>query len=304
MSYDKYEDIVQDLLIKLKQPMFKALKDSVEDINNLDEIILVGGSTKMPLIKAFVAKTFSKLPLAHINPDEIVCIGAGICAAMKGRNEDFKETVLTDVCPFTLGTGVVAESDYGTMEEGRFLPIIERNTTIPCSRVETLTTIYDNQTQVKIEIYQGESRLVKNNLFLGEIDISLPHAPKGTHKIEVRYTYDVNGILEVEVKTLDTDKVARKVIVNSSVEMSPEEIVRSLEKLKDIKIHPREESKNKYLIAKAERLYEESLSDIRKIISSELDNFESVLNRQNPSEIELAAELFEDFIEGIENQEY
>ncbi|HEX9059312.1 MAG TPA: molecular chaperone HscC, partial [Clostridia bacterium] len=186
ISSGEFETMAHDLIIKLKQPLQHALRDSSISINDLDEIILVGGSTKMPVIRSFAARMFGRLPLSHLNPDEVVGLGAGIYAAMKERNENLKETVLTDVCPYTLGTDVVVDNEFGGQEGGRFLPIIERNTTIPYSKLQRLYTASDYQTQVRVGIYQGENRLVANNLKLGEIFISVPPAPRGESGIDVR----------------------------------------------------------------------------------------------------------------------
>lgn len=303
ISTDEFEKICYDLLIKLKQPLQRALRDSAIHSNDLDDIILVGGSTKMPIIRSFTAKMFGRLPLCHLNPDEVVGIGAGIYAAMKERNENLKETVLTDVCPYTLGVEIAVENEFGDLETGRFLPIIERNTIIPYSKVERLYTIKDNQTHINLGIFQGESRLVSNNLKLGEINIKVPTAPKGQSQIDVRYTYDINGILEVEVTSLATSEKKREIIANSNIDMSRKEIEKRLREIEKIKIHPRDNAKNRYLLAKGERLYEESLSDLRHRIAHELEHFESILNRQNPNEIKIAVEHFEKFLESIDNWE-
>lgn len=303
ISSKELEDICHDLLIKLKQPLLKALRDSSITTNDLDEIILVGGSTKMPLVRGFVAKMFGRMPLQHLNPDEIVVLGAGIYAAMKERNENLRETVLTDVCPYTLGVEVVSYNEFGDMEKGRFLPIIERNTTIPCSKVERLYSVYDFQTEICVAIYQGESRLVSNNIKLGEISIFIPPEPRGKSPIDVRYTYDINGILEVEVVSISTGEKKREVIVNSDNSMSPEEIEIRLKELEGIKIHPRDNEKNRYLLSKGERLYEETLSETREKISKAIERFEAILNRQNLEEIKKEAIIFEQFLENVEKWE-
>lgn len=298
---DKFEEISEELLIKLKQPLLKALKDSQIKVHELDEIVLVGGATKMPIIRSFAAKLFGRLPLSHINPDEVVGIGAGLYGAMKERHEDLKETILTDVCPYSLGIDVVVDNIYGNMESGRFAPIIERNTTIPCSKVERFYTIYDYQKSINVVIYQGESRLVSNNLKLGQLRIDVPLAPRGRSSIDVRFTYDMNGILDVEVTSVDTKEKKRQIIINAQNNMSQEEIEMRLKELEKIKIHPREEAKNSYLLAKGERLYEESLGDVRIKIAHELEMFEALLNRQIPSEINKAVERFEEFLNFVEN---
>lgn len=303
LSNEKFESICYDLLAQIRQPLQRVLHDSALSLDEIDEIVLVGGSTKMHIIRSYVAKLFGRLPLCHLNPEEVVALGTGIYAAMKERNEALVETVVTDVCPYTLGTEVVKRKESGGFEAGHFFPVIERNTIVPYSKVERFYTVYDNQTQITVGIYQGESRLVKNNIKLGEIVIDVPPAPAGEAAVDVRYTYDINGILEVEVTSLNTGETKREVIVNRDNNMTGEQIEQRLKELVDIKIHPRDNAKNRYLLAKAERLYEETLSELRMRIAHEISKFEAVLDRQMPEEIKKAAAKFETFLESIENQE-
>ncbi|RXE58437.1 Hsp70 family protein [Acetivibrio mesophilus] len=303
ISNSEFEAISKDLLIKLKQPLLKAFRDSNMYTHDLDEIILVGGSTKMPLIRSFAAKYFGRLPLCSLNPDEIVALGAGIYAAMKERNEFFKETVLTDVCPYTLGVEVVTFNEFGEIEDGHFLPIIERNTTVPFSKVKRLYNVFDYQRAINVSVYQGESRLVENNIKLGELELYVPPAPRGKSAVDVRYTYDINGILEVEVTSVATGEKKRKVILRNDCTLTDEEVEARLKELEEIKIHPRENAKSKYLLAKAERLYEETLSDLRLMIAKAIQHFESVLERQNPEEVKSESLKFEAFLNKIEDWE-
>lgn len=303
ITNNEFESITRELVLKLKQPLQRAIRDSSLYSDDLDEIILVGGSTKMPIIRSFIAKTFGRLPLCSLNPDEVVALGTGIYAAMKERNECLKETVLTDVCPYTLGTDVVIYNEYGEIEGGRFLPIIERNTTVPFSKVQRLYNAFDYQRLIRVGIFQGESRLVANNVKLGELEVYVPPALRGQSAIDVRYTYDINGILEVEVTSLTTGEKKREVILNSDCTYTKQEAEERLRELENIKIHPRENSKNRFLLAKAERLYEETLSELRLNIAKAIEHFEAVLDRQRPTEIQSEAQKLETFLNRIENWE-
>jgi len=303
ITNSEFETLAQDLLQKLKQPLQRAFRDSNTYTDDLDEIIMVGGATKMPIIRSFAAKYFGRLPLCSINPDEVVAYGAGVYAAMKERNESLKETVLTDVCPYTLGTEVATYNEFGEIVEGRFYPIIERNTILPCSRVERFYTMYDFQTVIRVGVYQGESRMVENNIKLGELEVHVPPELRGKSAVDVRYTYDINGILEVEVKSVSTGEVTRKVILKNECTLTEEEVEARLKELAEIKIHPRENARNRYLLAKGERLYEETLSDVRTQIAQALEHFEAVLDRQNREEIEAEAERLEKFLNRIEEWE-
>lgn len=298
---NEFERLANTLLIRLRQPIERALKDASLTPDDLDAVILIGGATRMPFIKSVVGKMFGKLPYSNINPDEAVALGAAIQVALKERNKSLEELILTDVCPYTLGTDVVhriSEKDY---EAGYFLPIIERNTPIPVSKVKRLYTVNDRQTIINVDIYQGESRRIENNVKLGTLKVNVPSAPAGNQAIDVRYTYDINGILEVEVTTVETGVKKRVVIQENPGVMSEEEVEKRLEALKDIKIHPRERAENRYLLARAERLYEESLGDKREFIGMATEKFEGILERQNEDEIKKAAEDFKgqlDYIEG------
>jgi molecular chaperone HscC len=296
------EKIAEPVLTQLKKPVLRALRDSGLTPRELDHIILVGGATKMPVVRSYVAKLFERLPMSRLNPDEAVALGAGICAAMKARNEALSEHFMTDICPYTLGVAVSMEDQYGNLTGGHFLPVIERNTTIPCSRVVRCYSVVNNQNHIQIEIYQGESRLVENNLRLGGLSLPIPPKPAGEAAVDVRYTYDINGILEVEVTSPDTGKSKREMIVNSETRLSKEEIEESMRRLEHLKIHPRENSRNRFLIERGERMYEESLSRAREEIDAQIRRFEAVLDLQDPIEIEKAARELEDFLKAAESR--
>ena len=224
ITLSEYEKSCELLLAKLRKPIERALSDAAIKLKEIDTIVLVGGGTKLPIIRSFVSKLFGRLPATNINPDEVVAIGAGIQSAMKMRNEAIKEIVLTDVCPYTLGTNTSVEKPGGYFESGHFFPIIERNTIIPVSRVERLYTIKENQKKISVEILQGESRRASENILLGELSVSIPPSPKGEQAIDVRYTYDINGILEVEVTVVSTGDKKKVVIEKNPGHMSKEEI--------------------------------------------------------------------------------
>lgn len=300
ITIDEYEKACQLLLERLRRPIERALKDAKIKVKEIDEIVLVGGGTKLKIVRNFVAKLFGRLPNTSINADEVVALGVAVQGAMKERNEFIKETILTDVCPYTLGTDVVRDCYDGSKESGHFCPIIERNTVIPASRTERLYTACDNQSKIKIKILQGESRFSKNNIYLGEIEVSVPKGRAGEEAVDVTYTYDINSILEVEVKVISTGIKKRLVIQKGDSVMSDEEVEERLNQLKELKIPPREQEENKLLLAKGERLYEESLGDLRRIIEMKIDEFERVLDKQDKLEIQDAAKELKEFFNEIE----
>lgn len=301
VSLSDYEEACEELLDKIRQPIKRSLSDAHIRVADIDKVVLVGGATKSPVIRRFVSKLFRTIPNTNINPDEAVALGAAIQGAMKERKEAIKEVILTDVCPFTLGTEVVREWEKGHFERGVFCPIIERNTVIPASRTERLYTAHDNQTQIRVNVLQGESRFAMNNLSLGELNIEVPSAKAGEEAVDVTYTYDINSILEVEVKVVSTQKKAKKVFCNRDVDMTEEEIKERFETLSYLKIHPRDREENKYLLLRGERMYEESLGDKREYIRSALHKYEKALDSYNPGVIEEAKAEFKEFLKELED---
>ena len=300
LDHKEFELIARPLLLRLRHPIEKALKDAGLKARDLDEIILVGGATRMPIVHTLVSKMFGRFPACSVNPDEVVAAGAGIQAAMKERSVLLKEVVLTDVCPYTLGIEVVVSNSLGKYESGHFSPIIERNTVIPVSRVETYSTVSDNQEMIRVKIFQGEGRLTINNIKLGELEVDVPRALAGEQSINVRFTYDINSILEVEVEVVATGEKKSMIIEGSPGTMSKEEIKLRLEALSHIKIHPRDRQENKLLLARAERLYEESLRDARALIDRMISDFEAILAKQDEKEIKKFARKFKEELDAIE----
>ncbi len=297
LSIEEYEAKCEDLLDKIRQPIKRSLSDANVRLKDIDRVVLVGGATKLSFIRKFVGKLFHNLPDTSINPDEAVALGAAVQGAMKERKDSIKEVILTDVCPFTLGTEVVVEKENGRFEDGHFCPIIERNTTIPASRTERLYTVHDNQTQIRCKVLQGESRFASNNVALGEIRVKVPKGEAGKESVDVTYTYDVNSILEVEIKVTSTGEITKEIIKTNATDMTDEEIKERMEELSYLKIHPREKEENKLLLLRGERLYEESIGNERMYIEYALREFEKALDTRDDSVIEGARRDFKEFLE-------
>lgn len=301
LTLTRYEEACEELLDKIRQPVKRSLADAHIRLADIDRIVMVGGATKSPIIRRFAGKLFQKVPDTSINPDEAVALGAAIQAAMKERRDSIKEVILTDVCPFTLGTEVVREWEKGIFENGLFCPIIDRNTVIPASRTERLYTVKDNQSKIRVNVLQGESRFAANNLSLGELEIDIPKNKAGEEAVDVTYTYDINSILEVEVKSVSTQKVEKQVFKSSNVDMTDEEIKERFETLSYLKIHPRDREENKYLLLRGERIYEESVGEKRSYIEAALHKYEKALNSYDAGAIEEAKNEFKEFLEEFED---
>ncbi|MBQ9867754.1 MAG: molecular chaperone HscC [Lachnospiraceae bacterium] len=294
---DEFEKNCEELLERIRIPVRKSLSDAKLKLSEIDKVVMVGGATRLPLVRRLVGKLFRSLPETSVNPDEAIAVGAAIQAAMKERRESIREVILTDVCPFTLSTEVSIEREGGGFESGHVCPIIERNTVIPASRTETLYPLYDNQKSIRVKVLQGESRFAENNLNLGELEIPLPKRKKEENSVDVTYTYDVNSILEVQVRVNLTGEVTKQILKGRDVDMSDEEIAARMEELAYLKIPPREQEKNKLLLVKGERLYEENFGEDRQVIEHYIRKFEQALNSQDPKRIDAAREEFREFLE-------
>lgn len=281
LSRDEFERASSDLLVRLRRPIERALRDARLQPDELDEVVLVGGASRMPLIRQTVARLFQRLPLRTIHPDETIAVGAAIQAGLIERHVQLDEVVLTDVMPFTLGVGV-----HGDL----FSPIIERNSPVPISRVQPYTTVSDNQTRVQLEVRQGESPVASENIALGRLEIAVPPMPAGSAAIDVRFSYDANGLLVVDAKEHSTGRTANLVITAGDSEMSPQQLETSLKRLESLKIHPRDQAENQMLVQRLKRLYEDRLGDERALLQQWLAEFEAALNSQDGDIVRRARE--------------
>ncbi len=304
LQREDFIKLAEPLLQRIQRPIETALRDAKLKPAELDEVILVGGATRMQFFRSMIAKMFRRMPAANLDPDLVVAMGAAIQAGLKARDVALEDLVLTDVCPYSLGVGVYNENDQLGTQGDLFSPVLERNTVIPSSRVNIYTTVSDNQTQLNMEIYQGENRLVKNNIHLGGLEIKVPKAKKGAETIQVRFSYDVNGVLEIDAQVVSSGEKYYKMILNTPTELSASEIEASKSKLAALKFHPREQEGNMILIARAERLYEGRLGDDREVLLQALRWFESVLEQQNLTEIAQAQIEFADLLDQFEQDRF
>ncbi len=298
----RYESACLGLLERLRHPIERSLRDAKITLDDLDRIILVGGGTRLPLVRDYIRKMTGIYSEYSVDPDTSVALGAAIAAAMKERNCEISEVILTDVCPFTLGTEVLTgEGDF--MDELRYLPIIERNTVIPVSRTETVYTSKDNQTFVGIKVLQGESRIPSANLLIRRLNIEVPPGPKGQEAIEITYTYDVDSLLEEKVKVVSTGLEKMILIQDEEHKISQEEARERMKRLDYLKQNPRENEENEYALLKANRIYEQADRDDRNRIEKQLDLFETAMDQGTRLEIDVQRERLLDLIDDIENKD-
>ena len=297
-----YEKRCEDLLSRLRLSIKNAISDAAISLSDIDNIILVGGATKLPIVKNFVGKLFGRFPLSSISPDEVVGIGTAVHAALKERNQAITEVVLTDVCPFTLGIESARKLQNGLYYSDLYTPIIERNSTIPISRVERFYTLHDNQKDIHCKILQGESRKASENMLLGELTVPIPKAPAGEEPVDVRFAYDINGILEVEVTVVSSGVKKSIVIEKNPGIFTKEEIGQKLEALSSFKIHPREKEEYRLLLSRGERMYQESLGNLRAVLGRAITDFEVTLDAQDDKRIREHAKKFSELLDKIEKE--
>lgn len=249
----------------------------------------------MPQIRTILNEWFGRAPGCSIDPDLVVAMGAAIQGGLIRMDKAVQDIVITDVAPFTLGVAT-ARDVAGRVRDGYFTPVISRNTTIPVSRVEEFCTLTPNQTTVTVRIYQGESRRVEDNLFLGEFELKgIPRGPAG-QPLEIRFTYDLNGLLEVEAVASRSGVSASFVVTRHAGNMSQKDLNAAVKRMQDLKADPREEQVNRHLLKKAARVFQEVAPDIRPILESLISGFEEALELQDPSAIAVSRDALESLI--------
>ena len=281
LSRSEFEKITSDLVDRTKDPVNKAVKDAGLSFSDIQHIILVGGSTRIPAVQALVKSMTGKDPSKGVNPDEVVASGAAIQAGvLKG---DVKDVLLLDVTPLTLGV----ETKGGIMTK-----MIERNTTIPTKRSETFSTADDGQTQVEIHVLQGEREMASGNKSLGKFNLTdIPSAKAGTPQIEVTFDIDANGIVNVNAKDLGTGK-EQAITITGGTALEEDEIERMV---KDAEEHANEDAKKKELV-ETRNLAESMVTSTEKMLEENKD-------KATDDEIKAINESKDSLSKVLENQE-
>ncbi len=288
LNRSKLEQLVEDIINRSIAPSKQALKDAGVDASEIDEVVLVGGQTRMPAIQKLVTETFGKEPHRGVNPDEVVAIGAAIQGGV--LRGDVKDMLLLDVTPLSLGIETLG---------GVFTKLIDRNTTIPTKKSEVFSTAADNQTSVEVHVLQGEREMSKDNRTLGRFHlVGIPPAPRGVPQVEVSFDIDANGIMNVFAKDLGTSK-EQKITITGSSGLKEEEIDQMVG---DAESHAEEdkarrkkvEGRNQLdqLVYSTEKIYEEhkeSLSaDDKGELESALESARKALEADELADIESA----------------
>ena len=302
LSRDKFEQLTQKLQSRMRMPLQRAISDAGLKSADIERIILVGGATRMPVIRAMVTKLLKKFPEHSLDPDEVIALGTGVQSGLLDRHEALEDIVMTDVCPFTLGKEIAKQTGPKQWESGYFNPIIERNTVIPASRVAESFPLTPDQKKITVRIFQGESPRVEDNIPLGQIDVNLPrNVPFEERGIKVRFTYDVSGVLEVLVTVNATGETKQLILEGNPGSLSQAEIAKRLKELEKLKIHPRDVAENAAIINRLKAAYENHLGDLRTAIENNLVHFEAVLAKQNVTDIKLARTEVTNFLDELDS---
>jgi molecular chaperone HscC len=280
-----FEEASRPLLSRLRGPVERALRDADLRSSELDRIVLAGGATRMPLVRRLATTMFGRFPEIDLNPDEVVALGAAVQCGLKMRDAALSEVVMTDVAPYSLGVEVSVQVATQEWSHGHFDPVIERNTAVPVSRVKNYAPIGEKTGKIELQIFQGESRLVRDNIRLGTLTVTLPSGPQHERTVDVRFTYDVNGLLQVEATVLKTGQTHAVVIEGNPGVLTEGEIAERLRELARLKIHPRDQVENRTLLARGERMYEQSRGAGREWLGQQLLQFERLLGTQDARQI-------------------
>jgi molecular chaperone DnaK len=296
LTRSKLEEIVSDLIDRLASPVEKALKDAGLTAKEVDEVVLVGGMTRMPAVIEKVKEIFGKEPLKGVNPDEVVAIGAAIQGGVLAG--DVKDVLLLDVTPLSLGIETMG---------GVATKLIERNTTVPTSKSETFSTAADNQPQVEIHVTQGERELARDNKSLGRFTLDgIAPAPRGVPQIEVTFNIDANGILHVTAKDKGTGK-EQSITISNSGNLSKEDIEKAQ---KEAEMHADEDKKKReaidarnqlesaiYQASKMPDEFKDKISDEdKKVIADAVEEAKKHEKSEDKDELEAAAKALNDAI--------
>ncbi len=289
VTRDEAEAAWAPLLPRLRGPVLRALGDARRRPEDIDEVLLVGGSTRMPLVSHLAAQLFGRLPLRSLPPDEAVAMGAAVQAALKAGDASVEDVVVTDIAPFSLG--VETSRRHGPRVVGGFFsPLLERGTVVPTSREEVFSPMTDAQDRIDLKVYQGEHALVRDNELLGNLLVKDIPLMAEDRSVRVRFTYDLNGILEVDATVVATGAVHQLVLQRRREKLTGKALEEARKALAKLKIHPADLLPNQTALARADALFVELRGEPRELLAHFIGEFRVALQRQDPAQIVEARE--------------
>ncbi len=287
LTEEQIFEICMPLFTKMKELFLHILEDAGLRVSDLDDLIMVGGSSRLPVVKRFLTELLGKEPVVLGDTDMVVALGAGIYTGIRRRDAEIRDILLTDVCPFTLGVETFRRQGE---KKGYLLPMIERNSTLPASRRERLVTLYDYQTAVTVKIYQGEEYFARDNIYLGEVTAQVAPKKAGKEWIDVYFTYDINGILHVEIVN---SKGEHNQILLANQTLGEAELERHKKEIEALMTPPLEQDKNRKLLERASAYYEQSTGARRERLGALIHWFVAGMNSGRLYRIRRAAEEME-----------
>lgn len=291
LTYQRFYELCQPLLARLKSVLDRALMDARYSYVSSENFVLVGGTSKLRLVQDFLSYCINQAVHLVDDPDKMIAKGCALLAGIKERQGEVRDLLLSDICPFTLGTADVGD---------RFSPIIERNSPLPASRTEQYYTAELGQSQVKVEVYQGEMMKASQNLFLGELEVPVPVNKRAHEGFTIRFTYDLNGILDVEVTIDSTKKVFNHVILQESITLTEDEIKKKQAELTRYKINAQETEVYRFLLEKANRVYSMLLGRRRDELMAETRRFEEEVRQASMYHLPKLYQSFSNYLEFLE----
>jgi molecular chaperone HscC len=295
----EFVEVTAALSARLRPIVRRVLRDAKVEPADLDEVLLAGGASRMPAFLAFATEDLGREPNRVLDPDRVVALGAAVQAARVDGEGAVRDVVMTDVCPHSLGVEVSREI-AGRHEAGYYLPILDRNLTVPVSRSERLHTLHPTQDVIELQVYQGESRLIAENTLLGRLEVrGLRHRPEQREPgvVDVRFTLDANGILEVEATVGHSGETRRLVLERTPGSLTAAQVEEAIRRLQPLKIRPRDLLPNRARLERAYRLWAELLGPAREDLGRRIDAFESALATEDGESIQFAAALVDTAIE-------
>lgn len=298
LTNDILFDLSANIFRRIKQPIRKAMNDSGLNASDIDKCVLVGGSCHMPIVQQYL-KSILNIPITNPgNIDQIVASGLGLYAGMKSRDASVKSLVLTDICPFSLGTEVHNENNPN---KPLMHTLIKRNSVLPTSKKDTFWASELGQTGIHIGIYQGEELYAKDNLFLGELYVSIPKNFKNREEIEIRYSYDINAILVVDVTVVSTQKNKTVVLVGNRLTELTTQLQNQVEAMKATSLYIHKDRRFELLLERAKRIYAEAGGDLKPQMESIVFQCEKIEEISSTVKQRKEIEQYEQLLDRIED---